>query len=85
MIAPGWRYSKHVHHVVTSIIAPFGTPVEERPPVPTEEERLEERRRKYEAKKVRREERALADGTGERVDKEIGTEEEIQEAQRAVA
>jgi hypothetical protein len=32
-----------VRHVVTSIIAPFGTPIEERPPIPTAEERAKER------------------------------------------
>jgi len=55
-ISPGWRVSKHVHHVVQSIIAPFGPPVEERPPVPTEEERLRERARKKEEKDKRRDE-----------------------------
>ncbi|EKG17662.1 Ribosomal protein S17 [Macrophomina phaseolina MS6] len=35
----GWRTSKHVHHVVTRIVAPFGPAIEDRPPVPTEEER----------------------------------------------
>jgi hypothetical protein len=29
-----------VHHVVASIITPFGTPIESRPPIPTPEERL---------------------------------------------
>jgi small subunit ribosomal protein S17 len=43
-----------VHHVVNSIIAPFGEPIEARPPIPTEEERLAERLRKRMAKDERR-------------------------------
>ena len=53
-IQPGWRTSKHVHHVVTSIIAPFGTPIEERPPVPTEEERMREKVRRKAEKDARK-------------------------------
>ena len=34
------RVSTAVHHVVASIIAPFGTPIEEREPIPTPDERL---------------------------------------------
>ncbi|RFU27894.1 hypothetical protein B7463_g8443, partial [Scytalidium lignicola] len=59
-IAPGWRVSKNVHHVVESIIAPFGEPIEARPPVPTEEERVAER----EEKKRRKDERRLAQMLG---------------------
>ncbi|KAL9026107.1 MAG: hypothetical protein Q9196_005173 [Gyalolechia fulgens] len=54
-IAPGWCTSKHVRHVVTEIVAPWGPPVEERPPVRTLEEMAEERRVKREAKMERRE------------------------------
>ncbi|CZS98368.1 related to ribosomal protein [Rhynchosporium agropyri] len=50
-ISSGWRYSKHVHHVVNSIVAPFGDPIEARPRVPTLEERLEKR----DAKRLRKE------------------------------
>lgn len=53
-ITPGVRYSKHVHHVVSSILAPFGTPVSERAPVPTEEERMEALRSHKLAKDERR-------------------------------
>jgi small subunit ribosomal protein S17 len=53
-ISPGWRMSKHVHHVVSAIIAPFGEPIEERPPVPTEEERIKEREEKKRIKDERR-------------------------------
>lgn len=41
-ISPGWRMSKNKRHVVQRIIAPAQIPVEERPPVPTEEERWAE-------------------------------------------
>ncbi|KAB5518788.1 ribosomal protein S17 [Coniochaeta sp. 2T2.1] len=38
-ITPGYRRSKQKRHVVKHIIAPSGTPIEARPPIPTEEER----------------------------------------------
>jgi len=41
-MTPGWRVSKNVRHVVTRILAPFGSRIEERPRVPSEEERIEE-------------------------------------------
>lgn len=53
-ISPGWRASKHVRHVVSSIIAPFGEPIERRPPVPTEEERMAERAKRKAVKDERR-------------------------------
>ena len=34
-LASGNRYAKNVRHVVTQIIAPFGPPVSERPPLPS--------------------------------------------------
>lgn len=43
--------------MVSSIIAPFGPPIEERPPVPTAEERIAERERKKAEKDERRRER----------------------------
>jgi len=39
-IASGFRTSRNIRHVVSSIIAPFGPPVEARPPVPTASELL---------------------------------------------
>ncbi|KAF2835051.1 nucleic acid-binding protein [Patellaria atrata CBS 101060] len=39
-LVSGWRTSKTVRHVVTSIIAPFGSPASERPPILSEAERL---------------------------------------------
>ncbi|ESZ94092.1 hypothetical protein SBOR_5512 [Sclerotinia borealis F-4128] len=53
-ISPGWRTSKSIHHVVSSIIAPFGTPISERPPIPTAEERIAERERRLMAKHIRK-------------------------------
>jgi small subunit ribosomal protein S17 len=66
-IQPGWRASKHVHHVVSSIIAPFGTTVEERPPVPSAEEREAERDKKKAAKDERRRSRRNGSVDGESV------------------
>ncbi|KAJ9261784.1 hypothetical protein DTO212C5_8185 [Paecilomyces variotii] len=60
--------SRRVRHVVERIVAPFGTPVEERPAVMSREEREEERARKREEKVKRREERrraASGDGQGQ--------------------
>ena len=60
-ISPGWRVSKHVHHVVSQIIAPFGDPIEARPPVPTEGERIREREEKKRIKdEMRAEKRRIA-------------------------
>ncbi|RCI11070.1 hypothetical protein L249_7463 [Ophiocordyceps polyrhachis-furcata BCC 54312] len=43
-----------IRHVIKQIIAPFGTPINERPPVPTLEERIAEREAKKVAKDKRR-------------------------------
>ncbi|WYZ43021.1 hypothetical protein EsH8_VI_000720 [Colletotrichum jinshuiense] len=53
-IVPGWRTSRHKRHVVKSIIAPHGTPISERPPIPSEEDRIAVQVQKREAKDVRR-------------------------------
>lgn len=53
-IEPGWRSSKHKRHVVKHIIAPSGTPIEERPPIPTEDERWAAKLWKKAAKDERR-------------------------------
>lgn len=42
----GWRKSKNVRHVVERIVAPFGDPVDKRPPVMTRAEREELRNQK---------------------------------------
>lgn len=52
-IASGWRTSKNIRHVVTSIVAPFGEPVENRPPILSEEERMQIRLRERLLKDVR--------------------------------
>jgi small subunit ribosomal protein S17 len=54
----GWRVSKHVKHVVTDIVKPFGTPVSARPAVLTEEERQTMK----EAKRKQKDERQAARG-----------------------
>ncbi|KAL8874325.1 MAG: hypothetical protein Q9174_000324 [Haloplaca sp. 1 TL-2023] len=58
-IAPAsWRSPKdNIKHVVTSILAPWGEPIEERPPIPKIEELEEKARAKREAKMERRQER----------------------------
>lgn len=56
-ISSGWRVSKNVHHVVRSILAPFGEPIEARPRVPTEEERMAERIARHAAKVSRKQAR----------------------------
>ncbi len=76
-IEPGWRVSKHVRHVVSKIIAPFGDPVEARPPVPSFEERMGERERKRAEKDARREARrreGAVEGRGQ--EKKLGNKGE---------
>ncbi|KAI1087744.1 nucleic acid-binding protein [Rostrohypoxylon terebratum] len=53
-ITPTWRVSQHVRHVVKHIIAPYGEPIDERPPIPTLEERVAEAAAKRAAKDERR-------------------------------
>jgi small subunit ribosomal protein S17 len=53
-ITPSWRESQHVRHVVKHIIAPYGPGINERPPIPTLEERAEERLKKRRVKDERR-------------------------------
>ena len=48
------RVSTAVHHVVASIVAPFGTPISERPPIPTADDRLATYKAKRFAKLHRR-------------------------------
>jgi small subunit ribosomal protein S17 len=69
-----------VHHVVSSIIAPFGEPIEARPPVPSEEERFREREEKLRVKHERRADRdRLAKLGGEELDGEVVDGEEAGE------
>lgn len=53
-IIPGWPTSQHKRHVVKKIIAPYGVPIEDRPPIPTLEELIAQREGKKEAKDERR-------------------------------
>lgn len=43
-----YHAAKHVHHIVQDILVPFGTPITDRPPVPSEADRKAE----YEAKRT---------------------------------
>lgn len=52
-IRSNWRVSKHVKHTVTGIVSPFGRTIAERPPVMTEEERVQERLNRRKAKDAR--------------------------------
>ncbi|KAL7620005.1 hypothetical protein AAE478_010554 [Parahypoxylon ruwenzoriense] len=54
-ITSTWRVSQHVRHVVKHIIAPYGEAIEERPPIPTLEERVAEKQAKRAVKDERRE------------------------------
>ncbi|ETS85488.1 hypothetical protein PFICI_03513 [Pestalotiopsis fici W106-1] len=56
-ISSGWRASQHVRHIVRHIIAPHGPPIDERPPVLSEQELFEQYAEKREAKLARRAER----------------------------
>lgn len=58
----GFPKSRTVHHVVERIIAPFGSGIEERPPVMSREEREAVRKQKRAAKWERREQRRLESG-----------------------
>ncbi|KAK4086805.1 hypothetical protein Purlil1_8755 [Purpureocillium lilacinum] len=60
-IAPGWPTSKNKRHVIKQIIAPFGSPIDQRPPVPTLEERIADREAKKADKDERRAARRAAD------------------------
>ncbi|KAL2203888.1 nucleic acid-binding protein [Sarocladium strictum] len=60
-IMPGWPTSQHKRHVVKEIIAPYGTPIEERPKIPVLEELIAERDAKKAAKDVRRASRKAED------------------------
>ncbi|RKU41117.1 hypothetical protein DL546_003303 [Coniochaeta pulveracea] len=69
-ITPGWVTSQHKRHLVKHIIAPNGSPVEERPPVPTQDEMWAAREAKKAAKDARRAERAEAERLARQQEKE---------------
>ncbi|KAL4942674.1 hypothetical protein BDV06DRAFT_191583 [Aspergillus oleicola] len=58
----GYPKGRRVHHVVERIVIPFGTAIEERPPVLSREERDAIRTEKRAAKWARREQRKTASG-----------------------
>ncbi|KAI9735868.1 MAG: hypothetical protein M1834_001333 [Cirrosporium novae-zelandiae] len=53
-IIGGHRVAKHVKHVVTEIVVPFGKPIEERPPVLSLEELKQIADEKREARRIRK-------------------------------
>ncbi len=63
-IAAGWRVSRHIKHVVTEIVAPWGPSIDERPRILSEAERLEIKRKKREAKLERRARKEGSEGDG---------------------
>ncbi|KAL2889059.1 hypothetical protein HOO65_030560 [Ceratocystis lukuohia] len=75
-ITPGWRTSSSKRHVIKHIIAPASTSIEERPPVPTLEERIKE----YETKKAVKDSRRQA-----RKEEEIQARIEAKLAKKAKA
>lgn len=68
-IVSGWRTSKRKRFVVNRIIAPFGPPIEERPPVPTPEERIAEHALMTKMKKERKYLRDQAERLQHRVER----------------
>jgi small subunit ribosomal protein S17 len=82
-ISPGWRASKQVHHVVNSILAPFGEPIEARPPVPTPEERIAEREAKRKLKELRRRAERRGEKAGAGVEKSIAESENVFSSEEA--
>lgn len=76
-IQSGWRTSKQKRFVVNRIIAPFGPPIEERPPVPTEAEREAVHALARQAKKARRRLRDDAHGLTNKVARAGKITEEI--------
>lgn len=68
-IVPGWPTSKHKRHVVKHIVAPYGTPIEERAPIPSADERITERDQKKAEKDSRRDARRAAEKEASLVEK----------------
>lgn len=68
-IVSGWRTSKHKRFIVNRIVAPFGPPIDERPPVPTQEQREAQHAMRRAAKKERKKQRDKVDMLEKRVAK----------------
>ncbi|THX02736.1 nucleic acid-binding protein [Aureobasidium pullulans] len=65
-----FRAAKHVHHVVSEILVPFGTPITQRPPVPSEVESQAEYNAKRSDKLERRTlRRSAAQGSEKAIEK----------------
>ncbi|KAK0610475.1 hypothetical protein B0T17DRAFT_584811 [Bombardia bombarda] len=81
-ITPGERTSKMKRHVVKSIIAPAGVPAEERPAVPTEDQRWADRV----ARKIAKEERKVLRDVVERAERStVYADQMLRRAQRETA
>lgn len=76
-IVSGWRTSKKKRFVVNRIIAPFGPPIDERPPVPTQHEREAEHAEWRAKKKARKALREKAEALERRAAKAERVTEEI--------
>lgn len=72
--------SKHIRHVVTEVVTPFGTPLSERPPVPTEEEREAQRAEK----RLEKDKRQAARGRTPAVKRLKEADEEGKKAKEAI-
>ncbi len=83
-ISPGWRASKQVHHVVNSILAPFGEPIQARPPVPTLEERIAEREAKRKLKELRRRAERTGGKAAAGVEKPMAESENVSSSEEAI-
>ena len=53
-IADEGQVSRRIHHVITEIVAPWGPSVDERPAVPSQEQRQAEKEDKHQRKLERR-------------------------------
>jgi len=60
--------SRHIKHVVTEILAPWGPSIEERPPVMSAEERMAKYKAAYDAKRERRDRERKGESEDDRVE-----------------
>ncbi|KAK1826851.1 hypothetical protein QBC39DRAFT_421917 [Podospora conica] len=85
-IVAGWRVSKTVRHVVNRIIKPAGVPMEERPRVPSEKERVRAREAAKAAKDERRALGRRMQALAARAERAVELAREVaREARKAVA
>ncbi|KAG8162686.1 hypothetical protein KVR01_007164 [Diaporthe batatas] len=76
-ISSGWRTSKTKRHIVNRIIAPWGPPIDQRPAVPTPEEREAAHAAERAKKNARKQLRAQAEAMERAVEKAHRTTEEL--------